>query len=86
VSVTDGSLRLFLPVNDPSKAELYDLAADPGEQQNLAEARAADRDRLAAMVQGHMEGASIPWGRPPAEVELDEMRLNQLRALGYMVR
>jgi arylsulfatase A-like enzyme len=86
VSVTDGSLRLFLPVNDPSKAELYDLAADPGEKQNLAETRTADRDRLAAMVKGHMEGASIPWGQAPAEVELDEMRLNQLRALGYMVR
>jgi arylsulfatase A-like enzyme len=86
VSLTDGSLRLLFPINAPEMAELYDLAADPGEKENLATARAADRDRLAAMVRGHMEGATIPWGREPSEVQLDEMRLNQLRALGYMVR
>ncbi len=86
VSVTEGSLRLLLPLDDPGDAELYDLAADPGEKQNLADARPADRDRLSAEVRAHMENASIPWGQAPAEVELDEMRLNQLRALGYMVR
>jgi len=86
VSLTDGSLRLLWPVNDPGGAELYDLDADPGEMQNLAGARAADRDRLAAQAKAHVEGATIPWGKEPAEVELDEQRLNQLRALGYMVR
>jgi arylsulfatase A-like enzyme len=86
VSLTQGSLRLLFPMNEPEMAELYDLAADPGERENLATVRAADRERLAAVVTGHMQGASIPWGKEPAEVELDELRLNQLRALGYMVR
>jgi arylsulfatase A-like enzyme len=86
VSVTEGPLRLFLPLNQPQRAELYDLAADPREQKNLADERAADRDRLARLVQGHFEGAVIPWGKSPDQVELDELRLNQLRALGYVIR
>jgi choline-sulfatase len=86
VSVTEGSLRLLLPVNDPGRVELYDLTADPAERQNVAGERAEDRDRMVAAARGHLEGASIPWGKEPAEVELDELRLNQLRALGYMVR
>ncbi len=86
VSVTEGSLRLLLPVNDPRRVELYDLTADPAERQNVAGERAEDRDRMVAAARGHLEGASIPWGKEPAEVELDELRLNQLRALGYMVR
>jgi arylsulfatase A-like enzyme len=86
VSVTEGSLRLLLPVKEPGSVELYDLAADPGERNNLAGERAAERDRLAAAAKSHFEGAAIPWGRAPGEVELDELRLNQLRALGYVVR
>jgi arylsulfatase A-like enzyme len=86
VSLTEGSLRLLYPLNKPEMAELYDLAADPGERENLATARAEDRDRLAAAIEGHMDGAAIPWGQEPAEVQLDELRLNQLRALGYVVR
>jgi arylsulfatase A-like enzyme len=86
ISVTEGPLRLVLPLNAPQKVELYDLAADPRETENLAAARAADRDRLAQAARSHFEGAKIPWGRPPDEVELDELRLNQLRALGYVVR
>jgi len=86
VSVTEGSLRLVLPVNKPGSVELYDLTSDPGETRNLAGERAADRDRLAEAAKSHVEGATIPWGKAPGEVELDELRLNQLRALGYVVR
>ena len=86
VLVTQGDLRLLLPLHKPGRAELYDLGSDPGEKQNLAEARAGDRDRLAALARGHLDGAVIPWGREPEQVELDELRLNQLRALGYVVR
>ena len=86
ISVTEGSLRLVLPVNKPGSVELYDLTSDPGETRNLAGERAADRDRLAEAAQSHVEGATIPWGKAPGEVDLDELRLNQLRALGYVVR
>ena len=32
------------------------------------------------------EAAANPWGAQRETVELDELRLNQLRALGYVVR
>jgi arylsulfatase A-like enzyme len=86
VSVTEGSLRLVWPVKEPEQVELYDLASDPLETQNLAAERGAERDRLTAEAKRHVEGAAIPWGKEPGEVELDALRLNQLRALGYVVR
>jgi arylsulfatase A-like enzyme len=86
VSMTDGSLRLLLPVNDPRRIELYDLAADPGEQRNVADARSEERERMAQAARAHFERGRFPWGAPPGVVELDELRLNQLRALGYVVR
>src|SRR5262245_7969895 len=86
VAVSDGSLRLLLPLKHPDEVELYDLAADPGETHNLAGERAADLDRLEQAAKVHVEGAAIPWGKAPGEVDLDELRLNQLRALGYVVR
>jgi len=85
VAVSDGSLRLMLPLNAPEKAELYDHATDAGEQQDVAAARAADRDRLEQEARRYVEDSKIPWGEAPGQVELDELRLNQLRALGYVV-
>jgi len=85
VAVSDGSLRLFLPLNAPDRVELYDHATDRGEHQNLAGERAADRDRLAQEARRHVDEAKIPWGEAPGQVGIDELRLNQLRALGYDV-
>jgi arylsulfatase A-like enzyme len=86
VSVTDDSLRLFLPVRRPQRAELYDHAADPGETKNLAEERPEEVTRLRAIADAYLERNESPWGSQPAEVELDEMQLGQLRALGYVVK
>ena len=44
-----------------------------------------DRDRLAQEARRYVDESKIPWGEAPGRVELDEMRLNQLRALGYVV-
>jgi arylsulfatase A-like enzyme len=82
VSVTEGSLRLLWPSLEPESVELYDLSTDPRETRNLA----AELDRLTQTAKSHVEGAAIPWGKEPGQVELDELRLNQLRALGYVVR
>lgn len=86
VSVTDKNMRLLWRVETPKLSELYDLDADPGERENLYTSDVASAERLQAVAQDYYENGASPWGADAAEVELDELRLNQLRALGYMIR
>ena len=83
--IARGDWRFYLgPASEPPQIELYDAAADPDEQRN----RAADEAETVAAFRTEAERylADRPTeGR--AEVrEIDEMRLQQLRALGYVVR
>ncbi len=86
VSVTDGDMRFTWLVNRPQIPELYDLATDPDERINLATENTEDTERLKEIATRYFEESKSPWGRDPVEVELDELRLNQLRALGYVIR
>lgn len=81
LTVTRGSLRAH-ELRDQG-FELYDLAEDPGEQIDLSETRPEERERLAADLSAYEEGEGSKWSTD--EVELDEMMLNQLRALGYKI-
>ncbi len=85
VGVTDGNFRFFMPVAKPEKAELYDRTTDPGELTNLAAQRSEDVARLRKLADGYLQSQS-PWGKAPGSVEVDELRLNQLRALGYVIK
>ena len=86
VSVTDGDLRYFRPVESPDSAELYDRSEDPMERTNLLTSDPAAGARLRSLVDSYLEEAKSPWPVPAIEVELDEMRLEQLRALGYVIK
>ena len=86
VAVTDGDFRFFLMVDRPDRVELFDRAADPNEQVNLAGQRTEDVARLRKLADGYLEQAKIPWGKSPDSITIDEMRLNQLRALGYVIK
>jgi hypothetical protein len=85
VSVTDGGMRLLTTLPGEGPAELYDRTADPGERNDLAQAEPEAAQRLLGLVQRYAADARAPWGAPPPEVQLDELRLNHLRALGYVV-
>jgi len=85
VAVTEDHLRLLVDTGDTDAVELYDLDADPKEQENLAKARPEDAARLKGEIDHYLENAEPPWGAAPGVVELDEMKLNQLRALGYKI-
>jgi arylsulfatase A-like enzyme/Flp pilus assembly protein TadD len=64
------------------RRELYDLAADPAARRNLAEARGAVADRIAAQIEafrGRTSGGEPAAGRP-VDPELAE----KLAALGYV--
>jgi arylsulfatase A-like enzyme len=63
------------------RAELYDLATDPGELHNLA----ADERRTVAALRktlGEIEQAAGPAQAAPAPIEEDEETLRKLSALG----
>jgi arylsulfatase A-like enzyme len=61
---------------------LYDLASDPGEEQNLAGERPQTLERLRARLLERLEaGAAAPRG---AAVDIDPARQAELVALGYV--
>jgi arylsulfatase A-like enzyme len=85
VRLSRGDWRFhFGPSSDPQQVELYDAAEDPGEQRNVAAEQPAAVADLRAEAERYLADQPAE-GR--AEVrEIDEMRLLQLRALGYVVR
>ncbi len=85
VAVIEGPKRLMLWTDGSEPTELYDTDSDPGEQVNLYDPEAEESKRLHAFAQQYFEGGDSPWGVPPVQIELDEMMLNQLRALGYEI-
>ena len=87
VSVTDGRLRMLTTLSGkkPKPPQLFDRTADPLEKRDLVKSDAVDAKRLSALVDDYAKGAHTPWGVAPREVELDELRLNHLRALGYVI-
>ena len=84
VALARDDWRFYLGADrSPAELELYDVAADPGEKQNLAGARP---DVAASFEQEARRYLAEPPAAGRAEErELDEMRLNQLRALGYVI-
>ena len=86
LSVEEGGKRLIWWLESEEEAErmvLFDVEADPGEQVDLYSPDDPDGQRLLAMAKEHRDGATNAWGTDARQVELDELRLNQLRALGY---
>lgn len=72
----DGSLKF---IRAP-RAELYDVAADPGEEHDLAAARPQELRRLA----GSLEAELATIGERDSRVPRDPDAAERLRALGYV--
>lgn len=86
VAVQDGDKRILWRANNPERSTLYDVRNDPGEQQDLYSEDDPEAERLAGMAKEYLEVAESPWGVETPTIELDELRLNQLRALGYVIK
>ncbi|HZO09252.1 MAG TPA: hypothetical protein VFC77_07735, partial [Myxococcota bacterium] len=69
----------------PDETELFDVSVDPFDQKNLLPEDGAEAASLKDLVKGYEENAASPWGAKPGVAELDELRLNHLRALGYVI-
>jgi arylsulfatase A-like enzyme len=71
---------ILYPGETQNYVELYDLEADPAEQENRAEAAPKVRDALLRALEGWLEGAAPEVGETPLPPHLQE----QLRELGYL--
>jgi arylsulfatase A-like enzyme len=85
VTVSEGSVRYVQTrnANGEAKEQLFDAALDAGE---LAD-HLADQPEVAARLRGVADAylASDPAFGEAEGLEIDEIQLNQLRALGYAV-
>ena len=86
VALNQGRWRLIYRALAPGRTELYDKWADPREQRNLARQRSDLTQTLSERAVAYLEGPPPPWGEQDQQLEIDEVLLNQLRALGYGVQ
>jgi arylsulfatase A-like enzyme len=86
VAFNEGRWRLIYRAYAPEKSELYDKWQDSREQQNLAADQPEVFEDLKAKAEAYLASRPPPWGDDAPTVEIDEMQLNQLRALGYGVQ
>ena len=82
IAVAQGDYR-FILTEQTEREELFDRSVDRSELRNTIEENAEVADRLREATRSYLD-ETPPWQEVPT-VELDEMEINQLRALGYSV-
>ena len=84
IAVVEGPLRYVRATERGRVVEqLFDRARDAAELEDRAGADPAAFERLRGLADAHLEAAPV-WGEAPTR-EMDELELNQLRALGYAI-
>jgi len=85
VAVTEGSFRYVMATLPEGKqeAQLFDAESDALELHDVLEEQPEVAERLRGLARGHLEKPPAPWSDEVRTLEMDEMQLNQLRALGY---
>ena len=84
VAIREGNYRLIHNVNEPDRDLLYDVKSDEAEFVNIAADAPGVLKTLRSTAEQYLELES-PWEGGAPEVDLDEMSLRQLRALGYSI-
>ena len=85
VSVTEDDWRLIYKSSEESP-QLFNKKSDPGEKKNIAKKHEDVVAALQGEVDAYLEQDEAPWPEENLSVELDDMELNQLRALGYGIQ
>ena len=88
VAVSQQGLRYVAIPPNPSgvaREELFDATSDPLETRNVLSQRPEEAERLRRVADAYLASGPV-WESAPPSLELDEIQLNQLRALGYVVR
>jgi arylsulfatase A-like enzyme len=85
IAATDYPHRLiFYPADGPDN-ELYDLVQDPGELENRYQSDHETAERLERSARDYAGRARSTWAIEKKTVELDDMMMGQLRAIGYAI-
>ncbi len=85
VAVSEGSYRYVMQWHSPqyrAVEQLFDSRDDARELRNLIDVQPEVMARLREKAQQYLQ-QQPPWKEAPPDLEMDEMQLNQLRALGY---
>jgi choline-sulfatase len=75
--------RLVWDARIPDRPQLFDKRSDPMEAKDLASTEPDVTKDLVARVQEYLEDNNSPWGGEAPVIEIDDMQLQQLRAIGY---
>jgi hypothetical protein len=86
VTVVDGSHRFVRAIKTDGELgeELFDSIADPAELDNVLDEAPQVAQVKRALIEGYNGSRPAPWGDAD-EIEIDELELNHLRALGYKI-
>ncbi len=88
VALVDGDMRFVYTTieNEQPRLELFDGATDPDELENVVRDHPEEVERMSALARAYIEHSPAPpWGDAAPPLEIDEIQLNQLRALGYQI-
>jgi arylsulfatase A-like enzyme len=85
IAATDYPHRLIFHPDGSSPNELYDIATDPGEHENRYAADAETAKKLEQSAREYAARTRATWALEKKTVELDDMMMGQLRAIGYAI-
>lgn len=83
ISIVRGPHRMYRWLRLPASDELFDHRDDPVELENVLQDQPEVAEDLRAQIDAFLEDTEPAW--QTLDIELDAMRLNQLRALGYKI-
>jgi choline-sulfatase len=86
LSIVEGDFRYVYTKERDGRVrrELFDTRGDPGEFRNVVLEEEEEASRMEKLTQEYLQRESI-WSEGVETLELDELELNQLRALGYEI-
>jgi arylsulfatase A-like enzyme len=87
LSLVDDRFRLVYSEdeNGGETIQLYDRIVDPQELRDVADANPEVSERMMSELRSYTASEPESWAAEARPVELDEMELRQLRALGYEI-
>jgi arylsulfatase A-like enzyme len=85
VAMNSDRWRLLYDGRRPERPQLFDKQTDPEEKHDLADREPEVVEELTTLLEAYLARTDSPWGEAAPVIEIDDMQLQQLRAIGYGV-